>query len=85
MLWAASIVTFFSFCRLGETVEDKNKYDPATHLSFHDMSVDNADNPKIISLLIKHSKTDQGRVGVRVILGKTGDDLCPVSALLEYL
>jgi len=86
MLWAASIVTFFSFCRLGEiTVEDENKYDPAAHLSFHDISVDNADNPKVISLFIKQSKTDQGRVGVRVILGKTDDDLCPVLALLEYL
>ena len=32
MLWAVSLVTFISFCRLGEvTVEDENKYDPATH------------------------------------------------------
>jgi len=30
---------------------------------------------------IKCSKTDQGAVGVRVILGRTEDDLCPVSAL----
>jgi len=66
-------------------VEDENKYDPAAHLSFHDISVDNADNPKVICLLIKQSKTDQGRVGVRVILGKTDDDLYPVLALLEYL
>ena len=76
MLWAGSLVTFFSFCRLGEvTVEDKNKYDPATHLSFCDLSIDNTVNPKVISLMITHSKTDQGRVGVQLILGRTNDDL----------
>ena len=39
----------------------------------------------MISLNIKHSKTDQGAVGVRVIIGRTDDDLYPVSALLTYL
>lgn len=27
----------------------------------------------------------QGRVGCQVVLGRAGDDLCPVSALLDYL
>ena len=86
MLWAAALVTFFSFCRSGEvTVEDETKYEANTHLSFADVVVDNAVFPSVISLNIKYSKTDQGRVGVRVILGRTGDDLCPVSALLNYL
>ena len=86
MLWAAALVTFFSFCRSGEvTVEDEKKYDVKTHLSFADVAVDSAVLPSVISLNIKYSKTDQGRVGVRVILGRTGDDLCPVSALLSYL
>ena len=86
MLWAAALVTFFSFCRSGEvTVEDESKYDANTHLSFADVMVDNAASPSVVSLNIKYSKTDQGRVGVRVILGRTGDDLCPVSALLDYL
>ena len=67
------------------TVEDETKYDPNTHLSFADVAVDNAVLPSVISLNIKYSKTDQGRVGVRVMLGRTGDDLCPVSALLNYL
>ena len=31
MLWAASLITFFSFCRSGEvTVENESKYDPNT-------------------------------------------------------
>ena len=66
-------------------MEDENKYDPATHLSFCDITIDNAVTTKVISLLIKQSKTDQGRVGARVILGMTDNDLCPVSALLGYL
>ena len=39
----------------------------------------------MISLNIKCSKTDQGRVGCQVVLGRTGDDLCSVSALANYL
>ena len=35
--------------------------------------------------MIKKSKTDQGRKGVKVFIGKTSDDLCPVTALLSYL
>ena len=66
-------------------MEDENKYDPSVHLSFSDIAVDNAESPNMISLNIKRSKTDQGAVGVRVILGKTDNDLCPVSALLAYL
>ena len=58
MLWAASLTTFFSFCRLGEiTVENETKYDPNTHLSFSDLAVDNAATPSVISLNIKCSKT----------------------------
>ena len=62
-------------------MEDEKRYDPKTHLSLADVTVDNAVSPSIIALNIKYSKTDQGRVGVRVILGRTGDDLCPVVAL----
>ena len=30
-------------------------------------------------------KTDQAREGTKVVIGHTGDDLCPVEALLNYL
>ena len=66
-------------------MEAEGQYDPNTHLLFDDVAVDNATNPTIISLNIKHSKTDQGRVGCQVVLGKTNDELCPVTALLQYL
>ena len=58
---------------------------PRTHLSLSDLSTDNNFNPSVISLKLKHSKTDQGRIGVKVVIGRTGDDICPVTALLAYL
>jgi len=59
ILWAASLTTFYSFCRSGEiTVENDNMHDPSIHLSFSGKAVDNAESPKVISLNIKHSKTD---------------------------
>ena len=60
-------------------------YDPNIHLSISDLATDSAHSPSVISLKIKHSKTDQGRRGVTVVISKTGDDICPVSALLSYL
>ena len=84
MLWATSTVTFISFCRSGEATIGTT-YVPNTHLSISDLATDNAHNPSVVSLKIKHSKTDQGRMGVTVVIGKTGDDISPVSALLSYL
>ena len=46
MLWAASTITFFGFCRYGEvTVQCESKFDPQTHLCFSDIAVDNALSP----------------------------------------
>ena len=78
MLWAASTVTFFPFCRSGETTVGGTLYDPNTHLSIGDLTTDNAQNPSVISLNIKHSK-------IKVVIGRTGDDICPIAALLSYL
>ena len=86
MLWAAATTTFFTFCRAGEiTIPEGKTYDPHANLSYEDISVDNSHDPGIISLLIKQSKTDQAREGVKVYMGKTGDDICPVKALLHFL
>jgi len=86
MLWAAATTTFFGFCRSGEvTVESESNYDPRIHLSFGDLAVDNLPNPSTISLQLKRSKTDQLMKGVKLVIGRTQDELCPVSALLAYL
>ena len=86
MLWAAATTTFFGFCRSGEvTVEHESKFDPQVHLSFADLAVDNAQAPTAISINLKYSKTDQFRKGVKLVVGKTNNDLCPVTAILSYL
>lgn len=86
MLWAVAVTTFFSFCRLGEIVmEREDGYDPCSHLSYRDVATDSPKRPTIISLLLRRTKTDPIRQGVKVVIGRTGDDLCPVAALLQYL
>ena len=86
MLWTAASTTFFGFCRSGEiTVESVTNYDPQIHLSFEDMAVDNATSPTVISIQLKRSKTDPFMKGVKLVLGRTQDDLGPVTTLLSYL
>ena len=86
MLWAACTTTFFGFCRSREvTVESESKFDPQVHLCFSDLATDNAQAPQVISIKLKHSKSDQFMKGVKLVLGRTNDVLCPVTALLTYL
>ena len=86
MLWAAMCTCFFGFMRAGEmTLPSESAFDPNTHLCFKDVSVDCIEDPKIVKLNLKASKTDPFRKGVEVVLGKTDNDLCPVTALLAYL
>ena len=86
MLWAASVTTFFTFCRSGEiTVENEKQYDPKVHLSYSDIAADSSASLSVIFLNIKQSKTDQLRKGVKVVIGQTNDNLCPVSVLLSHL
>jgi len=56
--------------------------DLGAHLSLTDVTVDNLSNPSVLQVRIKASKTDPLQVGQ--ILGRTGDDICPISAMLAY-
>ena len=86
MLWAAATTAFFGFCRSGEiTTPSENKYDPNVHLSLSDISTDNAQCPSMLSIKLKQSKTDQERKGVKIIIGATTNDLCPITAILNFL
>ncbi len=86
MLWAALCTGFFGFFRLGEiTCPSPCNFDPRVHLTFEDVSVDNLENTRLISLRIKRSKTDQLRAGTTVSLARADGDLCPVAALLAYI
>ena len=86
MLWAACTLCFFGFLRSGEiSVPSDNCYDPGAHLSLTDVAVDNLSDPSVLQVRIKASKTDPFRKGVDIFLGRTGDDICPISAMLAYV
>ena len=86
MIWAACCLCFFGFLRAGEmTVPGDNDYDPNTHLSLADIAVDDNKRPSLLRVNIKQSKTDPFRKGVGIFVGRTGTDLCPVGAILDYL
>ncbi len=61
MLWAASTVCFFGFFRAGElTIPSDNAFDPTTHLTVEDITINDVANLK---LHLKASKTDPFRKG----------------------
>ena len=47
------------------------------------MTVDRAEDPTRLSVRLKASKTDQFREGTVIHLGRTGQALCPVAAMLS--
>lgn len=86
LLWAACTTAFFGFFRLGEIlVPSDSSFDPTVHLSLADIAIDRRENPSMVQIHLKVSKTDQERKGISVFIGKTGDDLCPVAAMASYL
>ena len=66
-------------------VPSATSYDPAVYLSFGDVTLDSTDAPTIAQITIKASKTDPFRKGISIYVGRTGNYLCPVAALMAYL
>lgn len=85
MLWAAMCLCFFGFLRAGEAVAPDADFDASQHLTYTDIAVDDLVDPKYLQVNIKQSKTDPFRLGVKVWIGRTGGDLCPVTAVLAYM
>ena len=86
MLWAAVTLGFFGFLCSGEvTFPSDSTFDPATHMAVDAISVDDSSNPSPLKLRLKASKTDPFHKGIDVVVGKTNNKLCPVTALLAYL
>lgn len=86
MLWAAASVCFFGFLRSGEiTIPSDSTFDEGAHLGFNDVTVNCVRCPQIIRVHLKASKTDPFRVGIDIFIGKTENDLCPVTATLAYM
>ena len=70
MLWAATVATFFTFCRSEEvTVENEKLYDPTVHLSDSSIAADSSVSPNVSFLNIKQFKTNQFRKGVKLVIG----------------
>ena len=86
ILWAASCVGFFGFMWAGEFAGSLWRTFTADMLSPRDISVDSHEEPSVVSILLRRSKTDPFGVGKLTIhLGITHQDICPVSALLGYI
>ena len=85
MLWAICTLAFFGFFRLGEIIPSGTRFDPMQHLAMGDKAVDDRENPSLLQVHLKISKTDQLRKGTDIYIGKTDDDICPVAAVLAFL
>ena len=87
MLWAAFLTCFYGFMRSGELCgqELEDSQGQTADLNYEDVAVDDISNPKRVQLLLRKSKTDIFRQGTLIHIGRTGDGLCPVAALLSWM
>ena len=86
LMWAACCLGFFGFLRVSDfTTPSDTHCDKECHLSIDDISIDSRDNPQLLKVTLKQSKTDPFHVGVDLYLRTTGGTICPVKALLPYL
>ena len=86
MLWAACLLRFFEFLRSSEfTVPSEAAFDPDTHLTSSDLTLNDHQNPTILQVRLKQSKTDPFQAGHSIYIGRTDNELCPVAAMLSYL
>ena len=84
--WAAVTLCFFGFFRSGEiTVPSREAFDPQVHLSWGDVAIDDRNNPQAVRVHLRRSKTDQFRNGIDIVIGRTGDSLCPVAAVCAFM
>ena len=64
---------------------DAGPVDPQVLLCLSDVAYVHDKEHNHIEIQVKASKTDQFRRGTKIVLGFTGAQLCPVSAILDYL
>ena len=84
MMWAACCLGFFAFLRSGEFTVN-GTYDKERHLGVEDVAVDSWQEPALLAITLRYSKTDQDRRGITLYIGRTQKRICPISALLAYL
>ena len=57
-------------------------FDAGAYLTF---AIDSKEKPSVTEIHLKASKTDPYRKGISIYVGRTGNTLCPISAMLAYL
>ncbi len=87
MLWVAATLCSFGFHRVGEVVVPSDSgFDPAVHLAYEDIRINNQGFPQLLEVRIKASRTNPFRKGkgVSIYISRTGCPLCPVAVILSY-
>ena len=81
ILWAAVLW----FLRAGEFTCNSTHTGSDDILLAADVFIDSRENPHVLMVFLRHSKTDTFSAGVHIYMGRTCDTLCPVTAVLGYL
>ena len=63
----------------------ETRYDSSEDLLFRDIAFNEIRDPSVMRVHLKASKTDPFRTGVDVYVGKIGNDLCPITVIVQYL
>ena len=84
MMWAACCLGYFAFLRSGEfTVSPTREANKV--ISVDDISVDSWENPTLLAIQLRFSKTDQEGTGATLYVGRTFKPICPVASVLAYM
>ena len=84
-MWAACCMAFFRIGKITVDSQAAHGRDTSHWVAVGDVAVDDRNSPSVLKIRLQHSKTDQYSQSVDVYLGHTGDELCPVSAVLAFL
>ena len=60
-------------------------FDPTSHLCWGDVATDDLSTPSALKIHLKRSKCDQLSKGMDIFIGSSGNDICPVAAMLAYI
>ena len=85
MIWAAMCIAFFGFLRTSELTVNR-LFNEEIHLGKGDIVFEPSFvSPERMIVNVKCSKTDPSRKGIKLTIGKTGKNVCAVSAVRHYL
>ena len=85
VLWAIACTAFFGYFRLGELPQAAKPNDSGQGLAWGQVAVDDQLAPKMVQVHLSKSKCDQVGLGADIVVGVTGTELCPVTAILQYI